>query len=278
MIGDERHGASTGPERFVQGGGEALLAARGVAVTVKRIERGEPFRDSASASLAINRELQPVVRQAIAAGELPVVLAGSCDVSIGIVAAFEHGRCGVVWIDAHGDFNTPESTVSGFFAGMSLAVITGHCYRNYWAQLGHSAPISEAATVLLGVRDLTPAEERQRLERSSIEVVSWRAGRPRGDVSAALDALTKRVQEVYLHVDLDALDPAFAPGIVDTPVAGGLSLHDLEEAVRAVAGRFRVIAVALTTYNPELDEDEKTLRAGLHVLDVLADSVGDGAQ
>jgi len=129
MIGDEHQGGSKGPQRYVQAGAEKLMAARGVAVTVERIERGKPFRDSSSASLAVNKELAAIVRQAIEAGQLPLVLAGSCDVGMGILSGFDHAGCGVVWIDAHGDFNTPESTISGFFAGMSVAVITGHCYQ-----------------------------------------------------------------------------------------------------------------------------------------------------
>jgi arginase len=277
MIGDEHHGGSRGPRRFVQAGAEKLLAARGVAVTVERVERGEPFRDHPTASLAVNRRLEPTVRRAMAAGQLPLVLAGSCDVSMGILAGFDHARCGVVWIDAHGDFNTPESTISGFFAGMSLAVITGHCHRDLWTQVGDSAPIAEAATLMLGVRDLDPAE-RERLERSAVQVVKWREGKPQADVSAALDELAKRVREVYLHVDMDALDPQVAPGIVDPPVEGGLSLQDLEEAVRGVAARFRIMAAALATYNPDLDEGDKTLRAGLRIIALLAECAGDRAR
>lgn len=275
MIGDEHQGGSKGPQRYVQAGADKLLAARGVAVTMERVERGKPFRDSPSASLAVNKQLEPIVRQAIAAGQLPLVLAGSCDVCMGILSGFDHACCGVVWLDAHGDFNTPESTITGFFAGMSLAVITGHCYRNLWAQIGNSAPISEAATLMLGVRDLDPAE-RERLECSGIQVVNWQEGKPQVDVLASLDELAKRVQEVYLHVDLDVLDPQVAPGIVDYPVPGGLALQDMEEAIRAVAARFRIRAMALTTYNPDLDQDEKTLQAGLRIIEVLAECVSDG--
>src|SRR5690242_4865534 len=116
MIGDPHHGGSEGPERFVQAGVEKLLAARDIAVTVQRVEiergiSGKPFHDQSTASLAVNRKLAPVVRQVMAAGQFALVLAGSCDVCMGILAAFDHARCGVVWIDAHGDFNTPETTL-----------------------------------------------------------------------------------------------------------------------------------------------------------------------
>ena len=270
-MGNEQEGGSKGALRYVQAGAQQLLEARGLAVTIERVERSTPFRDTASASLAVNKELTQFVRQAIAAQQLPLVLAGSCDVSLGILAGFDHARCGVVWFDAHADFNTPDSTVSGFFAGMSLAIITGHCYRNFWAQIGESTPIAESTTLLLGVRDLSPAAERERLHHSAMQVVNWHEGKPRADVLACLDTLGKRVQEVYLHIDLDAFDPQVAPGLVDDAVPGGLSMPQMEEAIRTVVARFRLRAVALATYNPDRDQEEKTLRAGLRILDLLAE-------
>jgi arginase family enzyme len=92
---------------------------------------------------------------------------------------------------------------------------------------------------------------------------------------ASLDQLAKRVQEVYLHVDLDALDPEVAPGIVDRPAPGGLSLQDVEHLIPEVAVRFRIRAAALTTYNPDLDRNDTTLRSGLRTLERLAPSATD---
>jgi arginase len=268
MIGDGRHGASRGPEALVR-----ELRARGDApFAVERIERGEPeAEDPPAASLAVNRALAPVVRRALTAGRLPLVLAGSCDASMGVLAGADHADWGVVWLDAHGDFNTPESTLTGFFAGMSLATITGHCHRELWGEIGDNTPVRESATVLLGVRELDPAE-RERLEASAIAVVGWRRGEPQADVEDALDKLSARVDEVYLHIDLDALDPRVAPGIVDPPVPGGMSIEQVEHATRATAARFRIAAAALTTYNPDLDDDGRTLRAALRIVELVAES------
>ena len=205
-----------------------------------------------------------------AAGRLPLVLAGSCDAALGVLAGFDHSQCGVVWIDAHADFNTPESSVSGFFPGMSAAVIAGHCHRELWEQAGESTPVPEERIVMLGTRELSPDAERVRLERSAVGVVPWHHGQPRRDVVAALDALAALVGDVYLHADNDALDPAVAPGIVDEPVPGGLSLEQLEDAVRAVTARFRIRAVALTTFTPSRDREDRTLRAGLRVIELVA--------
>ena len=276
MIGDERHGASKGPARYLDAGLERLLGDAGLASSVVRIDRTESFRDSASASRVVNAKVQKAVRNAIGLRQLPLILAGSCDVSMGVLAAFDHSQCGVVWIDAHADFNTPESTVSGFFAGMSLAVISGHCYRSLWAEIGDSTPVPEAAIVLLGLRDLSPAAERERLTASSISVVGWRDGKPDRDVGQVLDVLAKRVRDVYLHVDMDALDPRVAPGVVDEPVPGGLSLEQMQETIRAVCTRFSVHAATIATYNPERDRDGITLRTGLALIETLVRSCGQG--
>ncbi len=275
MAGDEGHAGSKGPERYVQAGAERLLATQGFVVAVQRVERREAYRDTPTASLAVGKPLGLAVRQAMTAGQLPLVLAGSCDVAWGVLSGFEHARCGVVWVDAHGDFNTPETTLSGFFPGMALAVVVGDCYRDLWAQMDHSEPIPASATLMLGVRELDPAE-RERLERSAIRVVGWREGRPQSDVLASLDELATRVEEVYLHVDMDGMDPQIAPGIVDPPVPGGLSLQDIEELTRAVAARFRVRAATLANHDPERDRDDTTLRTGLRIIELLAGCAGAG--
>jgi arginase len=270
MIGDERHGASKGPARYLDAGLERLLADVGLTTSTQRIDSPEPFRDSASASRIVNTQLQEAVRGAIGQQQLPLILAGSCDVSMGVLAAFDHSQCGVVWIDAHADFNTPESTVSGFFAGMALAVISGHCYRSLWAQIGDSTAIPEAAIVLLGVRDLSPVAERERLAASGIQVVGWQDGKPERDVGPVLDELASRVREVYLHIDMDALDPREAPGVVDEPVPGGLSLEQLKQTTRAVCARFRVRAATVATFNPDRDPEGITLRTGLALIETVA--------
>jgi arginase len=269
MAGDDRHGSSRGPKRLLEAGASRVLAARGIRVTLETIDRGEPFRDTASSAARVNKQLAAVVRKAVDAGQFPIVLAGSCNSSLGVVAGFDHAGCGAVWLDAHADFNTPESTLSGFFPGMSLAVISGHCYRQYWAEIGDSTPIAEDAIVMYGVRDLWPEAERERLERSGIQVVEWRDGKPSGDLVAPLEQLARRVQEIYLHIDFDGFAPEVAPGIVDEPVPGGLSFEDAEGIMRAAAERFRIRAATLATYTPELDKEERTLRVGLRIIELL---------
>jgi arginase len=269
MVGNEHHSGSAAPDRYIQAGAQKLLADRGLDVTVERVERGGPFRDSTQAATLVNKQLAAAVRNAIAAGRLPLVIGSSCEVSLGILAGFEHSGCGVVWLDAHGDFNTPETTISGFFPGMPLSVLIGDCYSSLWEQVGDSSPISDADVLLLGVRDLDPAE-RDRLENSAVRMVGWQDGKPQADVPAALDALARQIKEVYLHIDIDVFDPQVAPG-ADFHAPGGFSLEDMEDVIRAVAARFRIRAVALTAFSPDLDPDGRTLRAGLRVIELLGE-------
>jgi arginase len=273
--GDDVHPSSRGPQRLIDAGAAELFAEQGVAVTVERAGRDAAFRDTASSSAEVNRQLAAIVGRAAAGGRLPVVLAGSCNACLGVLAGFEHARCGAVWLDAHADFNTPASTASGFFPGMSAAIISGHCYGSYWAQIGDSTPLAENTIAMFGIRDLSPEAERERLERSAIRVVEWRDGRPDRDILATLDALASRVHDVYLHVDFDAFAPELAPGIADEPVPGGLTLEQAETLIRATAERFQIRAATLATYAPERDREQRTLRLALSLIGLLADYAGN---
>jgi arginase family enzyme len=160
--------------------------------------------------------------------------------------------------------------VSGYLDGMSLAILTAHCYQSYWAEIGNSAPVADSSTLLLGVRDLDRAKD-ELLTRSKVQLVKWREGTPQSDMRVALGTLRQSVAEVYLHIDIDSMDPTFAPGVMLDPVPGGISLHDMEAAIRGVFDRFRVRAAALTVYDPDRDQDDRTLKTGLRLIELVAD-------
>ena len=263
--------SSQAPARYAEAGAGRLLADMGVLAGINRIViRPVAGDDVVARSAAVNRALQMTVRQAVAAGRLPVVLAGSCDAAIGVVAGLDPGRCGVVWVDAHADFNTAQSSASGFFPGVSLAVATGGCHQQLWESLGGRPPIPEELVVLAGVRSLSPAAEARRLRDSAIRVVPWNQGRPDGDLAAALDELACQADRVYLHIDNDAFDPQVAPGVVDEPVPGGLSPAQMEDLTRAVIARLPIAAVTIATYTPANDHRDQTLAANLHLIKLLA--------
>jgi len=271
--GDQRPASSAGPKRLIDAGAVDVLHRRGHSVVVRGIDRGGPFRDTASSAAAVNKRLADVVARAHSAGRMPLIVTGSCDSCLGVLAGFDHRGCGAIWIDAHADFNTPESTATGFFPGMSLAIATGHCYRAYWSQIGDNAPLAEEAIAMFGVRDLSPEVERERLKRSAISVVGWHDGKPDSAIDAALDRVGQHARDVYLHIDFDGFAPNIAPGIVDEPVEGGLALADARLIVRGTCGRFRVRAITLATYTPANDKADATLRLALELVDLIGECI-----
>jgi arginase len=246
-----------------------LLGDLEVAVHVDEMLEAQLAREAVGSAEGLAGE-----RAALDADQFPIVLAGSCVTCHGVLGGFDHTTCGAVWLDAHADFNTPDTSQSGFFPGMSLAVATGHCFRDYWELIGDSTPLSEDAVAMFGVRDIGPDAERERLERSPIHVVEWRNEKPQDDVNAVLDRLATRVSDVYLHIDFDCFAPDVAPGVADEPVPGGLKFEDAEAIVRATAARFRIKAATLATYTPAHDVDDKTLHLGLQLIALISQTVG----
>ena len=207
------------------------------------------FIESDDGVAGVNRRLTDCVAMA---KKPAIILAGNCNSCIGTLAALENP--GIVWFDAHGDFNTPETTVSGAFEGMSLAVATGHCHREMMA-----TPVREENVVLAATRSFD-ALEAQRLERSKIKIVSIDA------VQHAVDALP--CKDIYLHIDLDVLDPSISPG-VNFSEPGGILPEQLFNAVRHVIATKKLAAAAISNFRPSLDKEQKTLKIACELVAIL---------
>jgi arginase len=264
MAGDGAHAASRGPAAIT-----AALQAGGRPLAVRTLK--VPPRDERveAASLLVARELAAAVHDVTNTGQVPLVFAGSCDVAPGVLAGLADDRCGVVWIDAHADFNTPRSSRSGFWPGMTLAVVVGDCGEHTRATLGVAA-IPESHVALLGVRSLSPAAEAQRLSASELHIVGWRDGQPERSVAEALDRLAEHVDRAYVHLDLDVLDPSIGRGVVDALVPGGLSAGQLIDLLLEVRKRFAVVATTIATYVPAND-DGNTLATAVTAAELFLD-------
>jgi arginase len=248
MAGDGAHPASQGPAAMT-----AALRAAGRRLAVRTLRIPARTDHVEAASLRIACEVAAAVGDATSAGQAPLVLAGSCDVAPGVLAGLADERCGVVWIDAHADFNTPSSSRSGFWPGMTLAVVVGDCGEHARTTLGFAA-VPESHVALLGVRSLSPAAEAQRLHASELHVVGWCDGQPESAVTETLDRLAEHVDRAYVHLDLDALDPSIGRGVVDAPVPGGLTASQLIDLLLGVRERFKIAATTIATYVPANDD------------------------
>lgn len=252
------------------GNGPAQLVRHGLTslpeVRVSRVEvEQQPFE--LGTTFRVLSALAEEVRAAAQSQRFPLVLAGNCISSIGTLAGSSAQAPGVVWLDAHGDFNTPETTVSGYIDGMSLATATGRCWQNLTGSIRGFHPILEKNVVLIGARDLDQ-DERNSLDRSAVASINTASLRSSvcDAITPAIDAFT--AESVYLHIDLDVLDLSEAR-VNQYSCAGGLTLAELLETVSAVAATRPIAAAALTAYDPSGDNDGNALRAATALIEKL---------
>lgn len=240
-------------------GRRAVEVGRGPLVLLDALHEPSVMIERTHTSLAeldgvadVNSHLAKAVA---AAGKPVIVLAGNCNSCLGTLAALDDP--GIVWFDAHGDFNTPETSISGALEGMSLAIATGHCHRELMARL-----IPEENAVLAATRSLDPLEE-PRLWASKIRQV------PLEVLPQAVDALAKRVNTIYLHLDLDVLDPSVSPG-VNFSEAGGISPDQLFDAVKHVIATGKLGVATIANFNPDRDREDRTLRIAERLVAILS--------
>lgn len=268
---------ATGPIRILEAGAAEALRAAGHDVEVETVEvvegDEEDYWNEIEGSFAVVRGVAGGVRGAIARGSFPVVLAGNCLNSVGVVAGTS-AALGVVWFDAHGDFSTTEKSLSGFLDGMGLSILTG----TGWDALRETVPgyraVPEEHVVHVGMRDAWD-HELERLEQSEISVV------PPAEIGdglhVRLDALRERVADVYLHLDLDVLDRS--EGMVNIYAAeGGPSAADVSAAIQAIGDRFRIRAAAITAYDPGADPEGRVPPTAVRLLVRIVDAAADGGR
>jgi arginase len=231
---------------------------------IVRISLGAPFANEIGACFDLNRQVARAVAGARERGALPVVLTGNCHTQQAVVAGTGVDRLALVWLDCHADFHTPETTPTGFFDGMALAMTVGDCWRELCASVPGFSPMPAARVVLGGARDVEPGE-RRRLDASGIVALGA------NDV-AALATAVPSVERVSLHVDLDVLDPARARAN-EHAVAPGLEPEELVATVRAIVARGPLAAVTLSAYDPAFDATGSVHRTAIAVLRTITGEI-----
>lgn len=215
----------------------------------------------------LNRRVVQAVAHAAAGGALPLVLSGNCNACLGAVAGLGAEPLGVIWFDAHADFDTPEDNRSGFFDVFSLAIFTISGWRAQRKSIPGFEEVPEGNVLLIGARDLEPYQL-QRVERSAPRRLSTDELRA-GSLDDGLATLREQVQSVYLHIDLDVLDPS--EGMVNEWAApGGLTADELDRAVELIAELFTIRAASLTFYDPALDHDGRVGKTAVRIAKTVA--------
>jgi arginase len=275
-VGALRMGVGRGPERLIDAGAEKALGSQGAKVSLEVIALSKDGRDRSGASEAnaafeLMHLLASGVERAIADGAFPVILSGSCFASVGVVSGLDEQLPGVVWFDAHGDFNTPESTIDGYFDGMPLAILTGGAWQALVSAM-KMRTVPESAVVLAGAHDFDPLEQR-RLDSSSVHLLRPGDVGSDGAVARAVDAMEPSPTGLYLHLDLDVLDEEEARVNIYS-VPGGLTAEQLTSQVGTLFDTRPVRAASLTAYDPGCDAEDRVPPIALRLLEIVAEHVG----
>lgn len=252
-----------GPIHLLESGLESRLRAAGHAVHTQWIEApADPPPAEIRTTFQIAAGVADAVREARSAGALPIILSGNCSSCIGTLAGLEGAEPAVVWLDAHADLNTPETTRSGFLDGMSLAIATGRCWEQMADAIPRFRPVHDDNVCLIGARDFDP-EEAELLSRSDTPVIEandyleW--------LPPTLESLRTRTKSVYLHIDLDVLDPSEGRAN-EFAVDGGLLVNDVLNVIKAIREMLPIAAVALTAYDASCDVDGRIRTAAEAIL------------
>ncbi len=273
-LGQSRRGVDMGPSAVRVAGLEARLEALGhvvedggnvsVAIAEQKKE-GHPHAKYLKEITATCVKHAELMIKTLESGKVPIVLGGDHSVAAGTVAGVaefyrrQNQKIGLIWIDAHSDINTPESSPSGNVHGMPLAAIMGLGPPELANILNFSPKVSPENCVLVGVRDID-AVEKENVRQAGIEVFTMRDIDERGMRTVMEEALRmagRGTAGYHISLDMDWVDPEDAPG-VGTPVRGGATYRDAHLAMEIIADHGRMLSFEIVEVNPVIDEHNRT--------------------
>jgi arginase len=275
-LGAGRRGVDMGPSAIRYAGLGERLAALGIGsedrgnVYTEIRETADPGDPNARFLAQIRKTCEQIadrVREAAERGLTPLVLGGDHSVAIGSIGGFAslHGPGAVLWFDAHGDLNTPETTPSGNVHGMPLAAALGRARAAFKSERWPLPSVDPKRVALIGVRSLDPGE-REVVKETGIAVYTIADVDRRGVEPVLAEALERVSGAPFVHVsvDLDVVDPDVAPG-VGSPVRGGFSYREAHLMMELVADSGLLSSLELVEVNPILDHENETARLAVEL-------------
>jgi arginase len=273
-LGQGRRGVDMGPSALRVANLNARLASLGYVVEDAgnlHVEQAEslPEGDAHAKYLpqiaGACRRLGVLTGQALVRGAVPLVLGGDHSVAIGSVSGVSRHyrklkqRIGLIWLDAHADMNTPESSPSGNVHGMPLACVTGFGPPELAGLFGYRPKVAPANAVIVGLRDVDKTEK-PHVRKSGVHAFTMRDIDERGLRSVMEEAMalaSDGAAGFHVSLDMDFVDPADAPG-VGTPVRGGVTYREAHLAMETICDSGRMISLEAVEVNPVLDEANRT--------------------
>src|SRR5213595_3140312 len=273
-LGQSRRGVDMGPSALRGAGLQSSLKKLGLQVedignlSVKQPEEmpvGEKRAKYLQEIAETCADVAAAAEKSLNEGFLPLVLGGDHSIAAGVAAGVanyfrkDKKQIGYLWLDAHGDMNTPESSPSGNVHGMPLAAIMGYGAPELVDLLGFKPKAEPGNIVIVGARDLD-AQERKIVKRSGIHVFTMRDIDERGMREVMADAAG-----IAVSLDMDFVDPADAPG-VGTPVRGGVTYREAHLAMEMISDSESMVSLEVVEINPILDEHNRTALLGVELV------------
>ncbi|STO06844.1 MULTISPECIES: arginase [Exiguobacterium] len=277
--GQGKHGVDQGPTKLRELGLEALLPEgtqkRSVRVLPEsEIRENEEHLKRVDGVLYTVNELAEVVHEEIQANRFPLIVGGDHSMAIGTLAGLaQTGPYGVIWVDAHADLNTGETSPSGNIHGMPLAAAMGMGDVRLTEVGGRDRKLAPEHLVYIGLRDIDEGEIRE-INRLGIKVITVEEVRTRGaDVTMkeAIAYLRERVGRFYVSFDMDSFDASLVAG-TGTPVDGGLTTEEGKAIVAEAMTANELIAIELVELNPSLDVEDKTAQLAFALCETIVKS------
>jgi arginase len=281
-LGQSRRGVDMGPSALRVAGLQSRLKQLGHTVEdignvpVKQPEEqhyGEKRAKYLNEIAETCRGLAEMTERTLSEGYLPLLLGGDHSIAIGSFAGVsdffrkQSKKVGCLWLDAHGDMNTPESSPSGNVHGMPLAALIGYGAPELVELLGYKPKVEPRNVSLVGVRDLD-ARERRLLKDSGVHAFTMRDIDERGMrevMSEALRFASDDTDGIAVSLDMDFVDPADAPG-VGTPVRGGVTYREAHLAMEMIADSEAMVSFEVVEINPVIDLHNKTALLGVEMV------------
>jgi arginase len=268
-VGWKGEGIDEGPAALRKAGLVRLLSqVADVVADLGDVKTNLPPRDDTNPRLlnpyqvvAVCKAVAPRVRTACEQGYFPLILGAEDSVIMGIVEGLQQGlgeTIGLIYLDAHGDFNTPETTPSGLIGGMDVAMLAGHGPDLLTNIFDHKPQLHEEQIAIFGARDLDPPEL-EMLKESKVHLYSMDKVRELGPEHAmkeATEKLLRTSRRIYVHIDIDVLDPREI-GATQLPVPDGLRLAECSNVLRVVSQSGRLCGLAVMVFNAHKDPNGK---------------------
>jgi arginase len=258
-----------GPLRLIDDGIEAALVAAGIRTSLRIVDAVDDFEGEIGRTFELKRRIAAEVRQARSDGVFPIILAGNCNSEVGVWAGLGAASAGLIWFDAHPDFDTPDEHRSGYLDGMGVATLAGQCWRNLAATIPGFQPFDVARMLYCGIRDFDRGQ-REKVEAAGIAaVIGPREERaPYADsFSTAVAALP--VGEAMIHLDVDCLDTSV--GMANEYAApGGLTVQDLHSCLRSTCAAVRPLSLTIASFDPDFEGADRISAAAIEGAVIVA--------